>query len=246
MRKSLLALAVLGTLSASALVFADDAAPADAAAAPTPAYTITTNVGLWNNYIFRGLTQTSGEPAIQGGVDFTHSSGLYLGAWGSNESWLADSGAYKDSSIELDIYGGYRNTIGDTGLSYDVGLIQVIYPGTRQTVTLGNGPQIAPRADTTEVYAALTYSILTAKVNYAATNEYGWKNSDGSYYLDLTANYPVPAEWTGISGLSVVGHVGHQKINAALADTGGASASYTDYKLGLSKAWDNGVTVGGY
>jgi uncharacterized protein (TIGR02001 family) len=105
---------------------------------------------------------------------------------------------------------------------------------------------VGPRADTTEVYAALTYSILTAKVNYAATNEYGWKNSDGSYYLDLTANYPVPAEWTGISGLSVIGHVGHQKINAALADTSNASASYTDYKVGASKAWDNGVTVGGY
>ncbi|HSH96914.1 MAG: TorF family putative porin [Methylophilaceae bacterium] len=235
MRKSLLAVAVLGTLSFSAASFA-----ADEAAAPAPDYTVTTNVGIFSDYIFRGLSQTAGKPALQGGIDWTHSSGLYLGAWGSNQSWLADAGAstgagaYRNSSIELDVYGGYRSTIGDTGLSYDVGAIYVAYPGTRTSAAV-------IKADTAEVYGALTYSILTFKVNYALTDFYGVPNS-GEFYFDLTANYPVPTEWTGISGISAVAHVGRQKVNADPA----LALDYTDYKLGLAKAWDNGVSLGGY
>ncbi|BCM26140.1 TorF family putative porin [Methyloradius palustris] len=188
------------------------------------------------------MTQTAGGPALQGGVDLTHSSGLYIGAWGSNQSWLQDAGAYTHSSLEADVYGGYRSTIGDTGLSYDVGVIEVMYPGNRTALS-------AARADTTEVYGALTYSYFTFKVNYAATNLYGVKNSDGSYYSDLTANYPVPAEWTGISGLSLLGHIGYQKVLTdadANALPAGSNLSYADYKVGASKAWENGVTVGGY
>jgi uncharacterized protein (TIGR02001 family) len=233
MRKSLLAVAVLGTLSFSAASFAAD----EAAAAPASDFTVTTNVGVFSNYIFRGLTQTAGNAALQGGVDLTHSSGLYAGAWGSNQNWLVDGGTYKNSSVELDVYGGYRSTIGDTGLSYDVGAIYVMYPGTFVSPA-GSG---FVKADTAEAYGALTYSYFTFKVNYALTDFYGSDNSKGSSYFDLTANYPIPAEWTGVSGLSAIAHVGRQKVNIS-----GNAGDYTDYKLGLAKAWDNGVSVGGY
>ncbi len=53
--------------------------------------TVAYNVGLYSQYIFRGLTQTDRGPAVQGGVDLTHSSGFYLGAWASNISWLRDT-----------------------------------------------------------------------------------------------------------------------------------------------------------
>jgi len=232
MRKSLLALAVLGTLSASASVLAADAA------APASDFTVTTNVGLFNNYIFRGLTQTAGNAALQGGVDLTHSSGLYAGAWGSNQNWLVDGTTYKKSSLELDVYGGYRSTIGDTGLSYDVGAIYVYYPGTFVADSSATG---FVKADTAEAYGALTYSYFTFKVNYSLTDFYGSDRSKGSSYFDLTANYPIPADWTGISGLSAIAHVGRQKVNIS-----GNAGDYTDYKLGLAKAWENGVSVGGY
>ena len=145
MRKSLVTIAVLGTLALPTAVFAADAAPA---AAPAPAYTVSYNVGLYSQYIFRGLTQTDKKPALQGGVDFAHSSGFYLGAWGSNISWLEDDGLYKNSSLELDVYGGYANTIGDTGVGYNVGLLQYIYPGAKVADTGYD------KAETTEAYAA--------------------------------------------------------------------------------------------
>ena len=97
MRKSLLSLAVLSALSIPTAVFAEAAA---APAAAAPAYTIGYNVGLYSQYVFRGLTQTSEKPAIQGGVDYSHASGFYAGAWASNVSWLEDGGYYDSSSLE--------------------------------------------------------------------------------------------------------------------------------------------------
>ena len=132
MRKSLITTAVLGSLAAPSFVFAADAAPA-------PDLTVAYNVGLYSQYIFRGLTQTDRKPALQGGVDLTHSSGLYLGAWASNISWLrdpynatgntsADTYYSKGGHMELDIYGGYRHSF-ENGLGIDVGVLRYQYPG---------------------------------------------------------------------------------------------------------------------
>jgi uncharacterized protein (TIGR02001 family) len=127
MRKSLITTAVLGALAAPSFVFAADAAPA-------PDLTVSYNVGLYSQYIFRGLTQTNRKPALQGGVDLTHSSGFYLGAWGSNISWLKDKigtggAVYKSGgSLEIDIYGGYRHNFDKvgSGLGIDIGALQYL------------------------------------------------------------------------------------------------------------------------
>jgi len=226
MRKSLLLLAVIGTLGSQA-VYAEEATAPAAAAAETPAYTLAYNVGLYSQYIFRGLTQTAGHPAIQGGVDYTHSSGFYLGAWASNISWTEDEHLFKNSSLELDLYGGYRGAVKD--VSYDVGLLQYVYPGTPVSGQI--------RAETTEVYGSLAYKWVTAKVSVVASNGlFGTPKASGSYYADLTANYPVT------DTITATAHVGRQEYNIPGTD----NLSYTDWKLGLAKAFANGVTVGGY
>src|SRR6188768_1811880 len=98
-------------------ILASTFAPAIALAAdpaPTPEHTITGNVGLFSQYIFRGLTQTNKEPALQGGFDYAHSSGLYAGTWASNISWLRDGGAYRaGGSLEWDFFAGWKPTFGD-------------------------------------------------------------------------------------------------------------------------------------
>ena len=230
MRKSLVTIAVLGTLALPTAVFAADAAPA---AAPAPAYTISYNVGLFSQYIFRGLTQTDEKPAIQGGVDFTHSSGFYLGAWGSNISWLEDGGYYDNSSLELDIYGGYANSIGDLG--YNVGVLQYIYPGNDISDTYVN-------AETTEVYGALSYKWLQAKVSVVVSDgAFANKNSDGTYYAELNANIPLAD-----SGVTANLHVGRQEYNGSLDGVSNDVYSYTDWKVGATKSFANGVNVGAY
>ena len=124
MRKSLITTAVLGALAVPSFVFAADAAPA-------PDLTVAYNIGLYSQYIFRGLTQTDRGPALQGGVDLTHSSGFYLGAWASNISWLRDlnpgagQSAYeKGGHLELDLYGGYRYAFAN-GIGIEIGRAHV-------------------------------------------------------------------------------------------------------------------------
>ncbi len=234
MRKSLLLTAVLGALYMPAVSFAEEAAPAEAAAPapaaePTSPHTFTYNLGLYSQYIFRGLTQTNEDPAVQGGVDYSHSSGFYLGAWGSNISWLSDS-VYDSSSLELDIYGGFASTIGDTGIGYNVGVLQYIYPGDK--------PSGVKSAETTEVYGSLSYKWLAAKVSAVVSDgAFGIDNADGSWYAELNANYPI-----GETGFTINGHVGRQEFSGSGNDV----ADYTDWKIGATKSWSNGVNVGAY
>ena len=235
MRKSLLSLAVLATLAVPTLTFADEAAApaAPAAAAPAPANQVTYNVGLFSQYIFRGLTQTANKPAIQGGVDYANPNGFYLGTWGSNISWLEDGGTYTNSSLEWDLYGGYRGAIKD--VTYDVGLLQYVYPGS-----------INPgftRAETTEVYGALSYKWVTAKLSVAASSSvFGTRDASGTYYADITANYPIT------DTITATAHVGRQQYTGGTSGSASNDSlySYTDWKLGVSKAFADGVTVGAY
>ena len=90
-------------------------------AKPEPEFTFTGNAGLFSDYRFRGFTQTDYKPAFQGGFDFAHKSGFYLGNWNSNVEQLLYNGA----SLEMDFYGGYKTTFGDFGL--DVGVIYYYY-----------------------------------------------------------------------------------------------------------------------
>ncbi len=103
MKKLLLATLVASVLAGPA--FAQATAPK-----PVPASPLTANLSLVSSYRFRGIDQTFGKPALQGGVDYTHASGLYVGNWNSNVS----SGAgFPDGNLEMDFYGGYKTTLGD-------------------------------------------------------------------------------------------------------------------------------------
>jgi uncharacterized protein (TIGR02001 family) len=191
MRKSLITTAVLGALAAPSFVFAADAAPASD-------FTASYNVGLFSQYIFRGLTQTNNKPALQGGFDVSHKSGLYIGGWSSNVSWLRDNGSSSlyntGGSLEIDLYGGFKTELGKTGLGIDLGALQYYYPGAHNTAL--------PKANTTELYGALAYGWFQAKLSGVISNDawgFGKKygghggNGDerGAYYAELNANIPL-------------------------------------------------------
>ena len=74
--------------------------------APEPDYTLAYNIGVTTDYRFRGISQSRLDPAIQGGADFTHKSGLYLGFWASSIKWITDQPG-GNADAELDFYGGY-------------------------------------------------------------------------------------------------------------------------------------------
>ena len=151
MHKALIASAVSAAFLFPVTVLAQTAAPAPAAPAPAaaaaPASPFTGNFTLASEYLYRGIAQTRGKPAVQGGFDYAHPSGFYIGTWGSNISWLVDAGA-SGASLELDIYGGYKGAINDD-VSYDIGVLTYNYPGSY--------PKGFTKPDTTEIYGAITW-----------------------------------------------------------------------------------------
>ena len=234
MKKLAYALALAGLVSAPAMA-------ADApAAAPAPTYTLTANAGIVSQYVYRGITQTARNPAIQGGFDFAHTNGFYVGTWGSNVSWISDNfiagGATEASaSMEWDIYGGYKGKAGP--LDFDVGALQYYYPGRYTGLPAG---MVKP--NTTEIYGALSKDWLSAKFSYVVSSGlFGVDNANGSYYLDLSANYPIADTWT------LNAHVGYQKYDGSNGGTSNSSLyTYTDYKLGVTKDLGNGWSAMAY
>lgn len=207
------------TILAAALALTGMAAMAQAKA-PEPDYTLAYNVGLVTDYRFRGISQSRLNPALQGGVDFTHKSGFYLGFWASTIKILKDIPG-GDGPVELDFYGGYRGNFTDA-LAYDIGLLRYQYPKENFATTV----------NTTELYGALTYGPATVKYSHSIGGEtFGVANSRNSYYLEAAATFDLG------SGYSVTPHIGHQKFDGA----GNNIASYTDISLGLTKDFGNGI-----
>lgn len=223
MKKSLIAVALIGAFAAPAAV---QTAIAAEEAAPASPHTLTANVGLFSDYRFRGITQTKSRPAIQGGFDYSHSSGFYLGNWNSN---VDESAGFPDGNLEMDFYGGFKPTFGDFAL--DIGGIAYFYPGSN---VLPSGKSKTEMVTNKELYLGASWKFISAKVYYSvddyfsmrgfdSTNTYNGKGTRGTMYGDLTATVDLGSGW------GVVGHVGYLDVKNQ------ANADYADWKLGVTK-----------
>lgn len=179
-----------------------------------PDYSISFNAGAVTDYRYRGISQTRHRPALQGGADFAHASGFYLGAWASTIRWIKDAGG--DAALEVDLYGGYKGSAGAVG--YDVGVLRYQYPG--------QGLAVSP--NTTELYAAGTLGPATLKYSHAVTNLFGFADSRNSYYVDASATFDLG------HGFSLVPHAGYQHVR------NNDAFSYSDFSLTLGKDFGHG------
>lgn len=229
MRKTLVALSVATLTGLPGLATAQTAvAPA---AAPPSDHTFTGNVGLFSEYRFRGISQTFAKPALQGGFDYAHASGIYLGNWNSNVS----SGAgYPAGNLEMDFYGGWKKAWGDWGL--DVGAIYYSYPGTNANVASGTGitnPRTGTvhsgSVDNKEIYIGGSWKWLSAKYFYSVDEYFSQPRTKGSNYLDISATYDLGDGW------GLLGHVGSFRLKGWSVGTDATNGNYTDWKLGVTK-----------
>jgi len=187
-----------GVLAASSV-----AATVQAADAP-----LTGNFAATSNYIWRGITQTSDEAAVSGGIDYAHGSGFYIGTWisslGGNSTPATGNGSY-----EHDIYAGYGMEVGPVGM--DFGTILYRYPVSS-----------AVESDFQEIYANFSYEAFEAGVALTIDKEattsfeddlYVWGSFSTEIKKDLTL------------GLTV----GNYDYDDP------ASEDYTHYQVSLSK-----------
>jgi uncharacterized protein (TIGR02001 family) len=172
-----------------------------AAAASAPAFaqevTVTGNVTLTTDYVWRNVSQSNYDAAIQGGIDVTVSNGFYVGTWASS----IDFNDASDANIEVDLYGGYRFDLG--GVAADVGVIYYAYPDTDDinfteiygklsktfdAVTLGGSLNWDPDNETTYADASIAFAVspeFSLSAGYGAYlegfGEYSGFNAGGSW-----------------------------------------------------------------
>jgi uncharacterized protein (TIGR02001 family) len=179
---------LLVTLPIAGTAFAQAANDAD--------YSITGNAAVVSDYMFRGLTQTWGRPAIQGGGDLAMKNGFAAGFWASSISHKS----YPGGAMELDLYGSYGANF-NADWSWRVGLYGYVYPGGGLDKAR---PALPSRSfDTLEANAALTWKWLTLKYNRSLTDyfaidaEQGYRgDSRGTQYIQLDASLPVNDQWS--------------------------------------------------
>jgi uncharacterized protein (TIGR02001 family) len=207
-------------------------------------HTFTGNVTVASDYRFRGISQTFAEggemgPALQGGFDYLHESGWYLGNWNSNVS----GNQYPNgASIEMDFYGGWKQSFDDFGV--DVGTIYYHYPGVRFSgLTSASGGTTRERVTNWELYAGASWRWLSVKYYYALTNYFGTsedvaitldspddasgplaRNGDtrGTQYLTASVAVPVLEKLTAKAGVGVTYVENYDDLD------------YVDYSVGLT------------
>lgn len=175
------------------------------------------NIGINNNYIWRGLTQSINDPAFSGGIDYAAENGFYAGTWASNVSYAADD----VFSYEHDLYAGYAGEAG--GVSYDIGYLYFNYDDEAQF-------------DFSEIYGSIGIGGFTLGINILADTE---SDEDafrpGADFGFGEATYLYADYVMEISdGLELGFHIGRHEgdFNEAF---NGVPDDYLDYNISLSK-----------
>ena len=115
-------------------------------------------------------------------------------------------------------------------LVYDLGTLYYYYPGTQQSRRRQRRHLGALRARSTGSGSAPR--LRTTSTTTSARNPTG-KKTDGTWYFDFYANYPV-----GDTGFTLLGHFGILNVNHD--GSGNSKASYNDWKVGASYAVPDG------
>lgn len=181
------------------------------------AHEFSANVALSTDYMYRGGSQTNEQPAISGGFDYGHASGVYAGVWASNVDF-GDS-----ANIEIDYYGGIAGEFSN-GISWDVGGLYYQYPGVTDADDAGGD------FDFFEAYGGLGYTFgdvqfePTIGAFFAYSPDYFGEVGD-SYYVALDLGFSLPYD------IGLAFQYGNQMFD----DEAAAGTDYQHYSVGLSK-----------
>jgi uncharacterized protein (TIGR02001 family) len=204
-------------LGLSAVAFAAFAVPAMADEAADPlGLKVTGSVAGVSDYRFRGFSQSSEDPAVQGGITVTHDSGLYAGVWGSSISFYGNT--------EFDLYAGYSTEV-MPGLTVDAGLLYYLYPDRGS----------AANTDFFEPYVNLIGSFGPATVKVGVN--YAWDQSalgdSSAIYVHAEPSIAIPNTPFGLNA-----HIGWAKSDSFLGGFDG-NGEVVDYSVGGTATWKN-------
>jgi len=171
--------------------------------------------------VARGISQSQGQPSVQGEIDYNSGEGVYGGVDGNSINWVDQLYPGDSVSLQLDGWLGYRKHFGSDWTT-KAGFLRTQFPGR---YVLQSPP--ADQPNTTEAFGSVAWNGLSAQLSYAVTDFVGIPDSEGSTYLSVAASRPVSESWTFGAHLGRETAAGHDPI------TGQSNSifNYTDYKL---------------
>lgn len=213
---------------ASTFTFAEEA--------KTSAHTVSGNIGVVSEYILRGNTKSpeNDNAAVQGGLDYSHSSGFYAGYWGSTlgyslTDWNNEEGAYKGSkAFENDFYLGYNGKITED-FGYTIGGTYYYYY------------QSDADTNTSETLIGLNYKDF-AFTTQTLLGDVEWGNK-GDTYLLASYSYELPKDFTLNTLLGAYYYRDKGKFEGTVLDTK-KNFAFRHLTVGLSHPLgDTGASV---
>jgi uncharacterized protein (TIGR02001 family) len=198
-----------------------------ASAADAPTVAIAYNIGVSNEYIFRGISNSAGKPQFFGGADLSYGQ-FYAGVWTSNVEF-GDAGLGGTATDqEVDLYGGFKPVVGP--VTFDFGLIYYGYINDYKDY-----------ADYWEGKAAGSMAVGPGTVGLALyySPEFPLYPDGGgkAVYGEINGSFPV-------GKASVSGALGYQDLDKNKAG-GGVLNGYTTWNIGVTYPLTSKVSVDG-
>jgi len=222
-------LSLVATLAVSTAFAGGHIAPAEPVvveAAPESAFEVSANLAITSNYAWRGMTQSSNSPAVQGGIDLGY-KGFYLGTWGSNVEF--DNGT--DNSLEADFYAGYKTSF--SGVEVDLGYILYAYPNDHDASNFD------------EAYIGLGYDFgvvgINGKYSFAVDS-----NIDTTDYWEVGGDVELPMEISLAASYGDYDEVGTNYLVSLSRSWGKFEflVAYTDFSSDAGSLYDEDHIIG--
>lgn len=161
------------------------------------------SLGATSDYVHRGLTQSSGEPAVQASAGVTWPTGVSLAAWVSSiDTSELEPDIGDGTGVEVDVIAGYAWPLSSRWqMSAEVG--HYTYQGTDRGLDY----------DYTEAAVALSWRDRV-RVSVAATPEATDHTRAGGLLRGPRTVVDVSAEWPLGRGFSAAGGLGYADASA--------------------------------
>jgi uncharacterized protein (TIGR02001 family) len=188
---------------------------------------------LTNNYVGRGLAQSVGNPSVQTEFEYLDNSGFYADLDFTTINWIDQLFPGDSVSVEVDLIVAYRQAFAEHGL-WKAGLLRLEFPGHY----VKQNPHV-DEPHTTEAFVFVGWKQFSAKINYALTDSFATPDSQGTWYLDLSANTMLDNHW------QLLAHLGRKQARGQNPLTGfeNRRTSYNDIKLAVAYWFETNYSI---
>jgi uncharacterized protein (TIGR02001 family) len=178
--------------------------------APAAYAEVSADIALTSDYVWRGVSQTNQNPALQAGAEYSHAIGVYVGVWGSNVDFGED--VDDPARIELDYSIGWRGET-EAGLGWDLSLLRYTYPKSTEEF------------DYNELTLSLSYEMFTLEVDYSNDT---FATGTDTFYYNVGVSHELP------DFFEISASVGYSDLNQEITGEG-APDCYVDWRIGVAQ-----------